>query len=151
MQSLYKTRVKNEVKAHNVVNSDLNMLKKEEYIFDPQASSIATLFQTPLTPAITDPSCTPARNSVSVRLAKPGLAAMSSMACATSTPWIGPSVLFQVQKLVRPSSFRPTSRPVLPKKEYTYQAEDQSMVKSRSCSAAISVIRFMLCMSSSEK
>ena len=26
MQSLYKTRVKNEVKAHNVVNSDLNML-----------------------------------------------------------------------------------------------------------------------------
>ncbi len=40
MQSLYKTRVKNEVKAHNVVNSDLNMLKKEEYIFDPIQNQI---------------------------------------------------------------------------------------------------------------
>lgn len=29
------TRIKNEVKAHNVVNSDLSMLEKEEYIFEP--------------------------------------------------------------------------------------------------------------------
>lgn len=35
MQSLYMTRIKNEVKAHNVVNSDLSMLEKEEYIFEP--------------------------------------------------------------------------------------------------------------------
>lgn len=40
MQSLYKTRVKNEVKAHNVVNNDLNMLKKEEYIFEPIQNQI---------------------------------------------------------------------------------------------------------------
>lgn len=35
MQSLYMTRIKNEVKVHNVVNSDLSMLEKEEYIFEP--------------------------------------------------------------------------------------------------------------------
>ena len=35
MQSLYITRVKKEVKAHNIINSDLNMLNKEEYIFEP--------------------------------------------------------------------------------------------------------------------
>ncbi len=40
MQSLYKTRVKNEVKAHNVVNNDLSMLKKEEYIFEPVQNQI---------------------------------------------------------------------------------------------------------------
>lgn len=40
MQSLYKTRVKNEVKAHNVVNNDLNMLKKEEYVFEPIQNQI---------------------------------------------------------------------------------------------------------------
>ncbi len=37
---MYKTRVKNEVKAHNVVNNDLNMLKKEEYIFEPIQNQI---------------------------------------------------------------------------------------------------------------
>lgn len=35
MQSLYITRVKKEVKEHNIINSDLNMLNKEEYIFEP--------------------------------------------------------------------------------------------------------------------
>ena len=40
MQSLYKTRVKNEVKAHNVVNNDLSMLKKEEYIFESVQNQI---------------------------------------------------------------------------------------------------------------
>lgn len=35
MQSLYMTRIKNEVKVHNVVNSDLSILEKEEYIFEP--------------------------------------------------------------------------------------------------------------------
>ena len=63
----------------------------------PQASFTATAFHTPLTPAMTEPSCTPERNAVSVRLEKAGLAATSSMAWATSTPRMGPSVLFQVQ------------------------------------------------------
>ena len=63
----------------------------------PQASSTATAFHEPLTPAIMEPSRTPSINSVSVRLAKAGLAAMDSMAWATSTPRISFSVLFQVQ------------------------------------------------------
>ena len=46
MQSLYKTRVKNEVKAHNVVNNDLNMLKKEEYIFEPIQNQILNDYET---------------------------------------------------------------------------------------------------------
>lgn len=58
---------------------------------------MATAFHTPLTPAMTEPFCTPARNSVSVILAKAGLLATDSMAWATSTPRISPSVLFQVQ------------------------------------------------------
>ena len=58
---------------------------------------MATAFHTPLTPAITEPSRTPARNSSSVRLSKPEPAAMSSMDRATSTPETGPSALFQVQ------------------------------------------------------
>ena len=65
--------------------------------FRPQASSTATAFHVPLTPAMTEPSRMPARNSVSVRLAKAGLAAIFSMDRATSTPWMEPSVLFQVQ------------------------------------------------------
>lgn len=58
---------------------------------------MATAFHTPLIPAMMLPSWTPSRNSVSVRLAKPGLAAVFSMARATSAPVMGPSVLFQVQ------------------------------------------------------
>ena len=58
---------------------------------------MATAFHTPLIPAMMLPSWTPARNSVSVRLEKAGLAAMSSMAWATSTPRMGPSAAFQVQ------------------------------------------------------
>ena len=65
--------------------------------FAPHASWIATAFHTPLTPAMTVPSRTPAMNSSSVRLAKPGLAPMDRMDRATSTPEMGPSVLFQVQ------------------------------------------------------
>lgn len=40
MQSLYITKVKKEVKAHNIINSDLNMLNKEEYIFEPVQDQI---------------------------------------------------------------------------------------------------------------
>ena len=41
MQSLYITRVKKEVKEHNIINSDLNMLNKEEYIFEPVQDHIS--------------------------------------------------------------------------------------------------------------
>ena len=89
--------------------------KKNQTVLQRVIAALAEIFA-PLIPAITEPSRTPARNSSSVRLAKPGLAATSSMAWATSTPAMGPSALFQVQKLVRPSSFNPTCSPVFPKK-----------------------------------
>ena len=40
MQSLYMTIVKKEVKTHNIVNSDLNILNKEEYIFESVQNQI---------------------------------------------------------------------------------------------------------------
>lgn len=40
MQSLYMTIVKKEVKTHNIVNSDLNILNKEEYIFESAQNQI---------------------------------------------------------------------------------------------------------------
>ncbi len=75
------------------------------------------MLQTPLTPAITLPSFMPATKSASPADLKPGLAEMSSMAWATSVPFIGPSAEFQPQWFVTPSSFSPKSRPVFPKKE----------------------------------
>lgn len=35
VQSVYKTRVKNEVKFHNSVNQDVQFLQKEDYIYEP--------------------------------------------------------------------------------------------------------------------
>ena len=70
---------------------------EEKTMLLPQASSTATAFHTPLTPAITVPFSTPAIKSPSVQLRNAGLDAISSIALATSSPRMGPSVRFQVQ------------------------------------------------------
>ena len=70
--------------------------KKNQNPLQRIVTALAEIFA-PLIPAITAPSRTPSKNSPSGRSEKAGLAAMSSMAWATSTPRMGPSALFQVQ------------------------------------------------------
>ena len=89
---------------------------------------IFAAFQHPLTPAIILPSCTPAIKSSCTQFLKPGLAAISSIACAISTPLMLVMIEFQLQWFVTPSSFTPKSSPVFPKNEYRYQPELQSIV-----------------------
>ena len=45
MQSLYKTRVKNEVKSHNAINEDVNFLKENDYIYEPVQKQIISRYE----------------------------------------------------------------------------------------------------------
>ena len=45
MQSIYKDRVRNEVKKHNEINEDVNLLKENDYIFHPVQESIISHYE----------------------------------------------------------------------------------------------------------
>lgn len=45
MQSIYKDRVKSEVKQHNMVNNDISFLQEEDYIFQPAQERILSDYE----------------------------------------------------------------------------------------------------------
>lgn len=45
MQSIYKDRVRSEVKIHNEINEDVNLLKENDYIFHPVQESIISRYE----------------------------------------------------------------------------------------------------------
>ena len=45
MQSIYKTRVKNEVKKHNEINSDISFLQDEDYLYRPMQNQIINYYE----------------------------------------------------------------------------------------------------------
>lgn len=45
MQSIYKDRVKNEVRKHNDINEDINFLQETDYIFRPVQENIISTYE----------------------------------------------------------------------------------------------------------
>ena len=45
MQSIYKDRVRNEIKEHNQINDDVNFLKEDSYIYRPAQENIMSYYE----------------------------------------------------------------------------------------------------------
>jgi hypothetical protein len=45
MQSIYKDRVKNEIRKHNDINEDINFLQETDYIYRPVQENIISAYE----------------------------------------------------------------------------------------------------------